>query len=24
VVAPVTGKPCVIFTLECRYPEKTR
>ncbi len=23
-VAPVTGKPCVIFTLECRYPEKTR
>ena len=23
-VAPVTGKPCVMFTLECRYPEKTR
>jgi hypothetical protein len=23
-VSPVTGKPCVIFTLECRYPEKTR
>jgi hypothetical protein len=23
-VAPVTGKACVIFTLECRYPEKTR
>ena len=23
-VAPVTGKPCVVFTLECRYPEKTR
>jgi len=23
-VAPVTGKPCVMFTLECRYPDKTR
>jgi hypothetical protein len=23
-VAPVTGKPCVMFSLECRYPEKTR
>jgi hypothetical protein len=23
-LAPVTGKPCVMFTLECRYPEKTR
>jgi hypothetical protein len=23
-VAPVTGKPCVMFTLECRYLEKTR
>jgi|ERR1035437_9189750 hypothetical protein len=23
-VAPITGKPCVMFTLECRYPEKTR
>jgi hypothetical protein len=23
-VAPVSGKPCVMFTLECRYPEKTR
>jgi hypothetical protein len=23
-VTPVTGKPCVMFTLECRYPEKTR
>ena len=23
-VAPVTGKPCVMFTLEGRYPEKTR
>ena len=23
-VSPVTGKPCVMFTLECRYPEKTR
>jgi len=23
-VAPVTGKPCVMFTLECRYPEITR
>ena len=23
-VAPVTGKPCVMFTLECRYQEKTR
>ena len=23
-VAPVTGKPCVMFTLECRYSEKTR
>jgi len=22
-VAPVTGKPCVTFNLECRYPEKT-
>jgi hypothetical protein len=23
-VAPVTGKPCVTFNLECSYPEKTR
>jgi hypothetical protein len=23
-VTPVTGKPCVMFTLECRFPEKTR
>ena len=23
-VAPVSGKPCVMFTLECRLPEKTR
>jgi hypothetical protein len=23
-VAPVTGKPCAMFTLECRYPEQTR
>jgi len=23
-VSPVTGKPCSIFSLECRYPEKTR
>lgn len=23
-VAPVTGKPCEVFTLECRYVEKTR
>ena len=23
-VAPLTGKPCVMFTLECRYPEKVR
>jgi hypothetical protein len=23
-VAPVTGKPCVMFNLECSYPEKTR
>jgi hypothetical protein len=23
-VAPVSGKPCVMFTLECRYPEITR
>src|ERR1017187_6484367 len=23
-VAPLSGKPCVMFTLECRYPEKTR
>ncbi len=23
-LAPLTGKPCVMFTLECRYPEKTR
>lgn len=23
-IAPVTGKSCVMFTLECRYPEKTR
>jgi lantibiotic modifying enzyme len=23
-IAPDTGKPCVMFTLECRYPEKTR
>jgi len=23
-VSPITGKPCVIFTLECRYPDKTR
>jgi len=23
-VTPVTGKPCVMFTLECRYPETTR
>ena len=23
-VAPISGKPCVMFTLECRYPEKTR
>jgi hypothetical protein len=22
--APATGKPCVTFSLECRYPEKTR
>ena len=23
-LAPVTGKPCVMFSLECRYPERTR
>jgi hypothetical protein len=23
-VTPVSGKPCVMFTLECRYPEKMR
>jgi hypothetical protein len=23
-ISPLTGKPSVIFTLECRYPEKTR
>jgi hypothetical protein len=23
-VSPTTGKPCVVFTLECRYPEATR
>ena len=23
-VAPVTGKPCVTFNLECRYPENSR
>jgi hypothetical protein len=23
-VVPATGKPCVMFTLECRYPEKAR
>jgi hypothetical protein len=23
-VAPVSGKPCVMFTLECRYPENKR
>ena len=23
-VAPISGKPCVTFALECRYPERTR
>jgi hypothetical protein len=23
-ISPLTGKRSVIFTLECRYPEKTR